>query len=71
MNGLPSRKWLGVSGNVSLMSQLTWFSDLELMRPSDSTTIVEKRSMENLYDPKFNKKTRLMIETRRSHTPPK
>ena len=44
MNGLPSRKW--VIGNTSLMSQLSWISGLELMRPSHSTTIVEKRSLE-------------------------
>ena len=54
MNGLPSRKWLGVSGIVSLMSQLTWVSGLELMRPSHSTTIVEKRSLESLSDLRFN-----------------
>ena len=30
MNSLPIRKLSGVSGNVSLMSQLTWVSDLEL-----------------------------------------
>ena len=71
MNGRPSRKWLGVSGDMSLMSQLTWVSGLELMRPSHSTSTVEKISLDGLSDPKFNKKTRLMIETRRSHTPPK
>ena len=42
MNGRPSRKWLGVSGNMSLMSQLTWVSGLELMRPSHSTSTVKK-----------------------------
>ena len=56
---------------MSLMSQLTWVSGLELMRPLHSTTIVGKRSLESMSDPKFNRKTRLMIETRRSQTPPK
>ena len=42
MNSLPSRKWLGVSVIVSLMSQLTWVSGIETVTPSESSTIVEK-----------------------------
>ena len=66
MNCLPSRKWLGVRYNVSLMSQFTWVSGHELSRLSHSTKIVGNRSLECLSDPRFNKKTRLMIEKRRS-----
>ena len=70
MKGLRRRKRLSVSeGNVSLISQLTWVSGLELMSTFPSTTIVEKRSLESLSDPKFNRKTRLMIKTRHFHTP--
>ena len=46
MKGLLFRKWLGVSGNLSIMAQLTRVGDLELMKLSHSTTIIEKRSLE-------------------------
>ena len=58
MNGLPSRKWSDGSGNKSLTSQVTWVKGLELIRPSNSGTITEKRILESRSDPKFKRNTR-------------
>ena len=68
--GLPRTKWFGVNGRSSAISLFTCVNGRPFKIPSVSATIVMKRSRERRADPRFRRKTRLIIWTSLSHTPP-
>ena len=59
--GLPRRKWFGVIDRSSAISLFTCINGRPFKNSSVSTTIVMKRSRERRADPRFRRKTRLII----------